>query len=121
MKVTLKSIVGSPEYWFRLKKSLEQAFIQLGFPTLFGTFSHADLYEKVLEDSLFTTESVYENVGINSYATAQIFKLRVELIIKHFFEDVLKAQYHFFRIEFQHRGSSHVHFFIKTKEPYMSC
>ena len=47
LRTSFEKISGTPDYWNRLKKCLRSAFSQKGNPTLFGTFSYADTFEKV--------------------------------------------------------------------------
>ena len=125
----MSSVKGTPAYW---KKKLFEVLAmvkQLGIPTFFMTLSCADLrWNELIEiiaklNSLNLTEDdikymCYQDRGDtlnkNPVLAARHFQYRVEVFFK---EIVLngplgKSKYYAIRVEFQVRGSPHIHSFI---------
>ncbi|KAE8745030.1 hypothetical protein FOCC_FOCC008342 [Frankliniella occidentalis] len=110
-------IRGTKAYWKMRAKELIQMIEQLGMPTVFFTLSAADLQWPGLFKLLAP------DVPLESLSDA----MRRDLVSKHpilvdkyfaervksFLHKVLKPKYkavdHWYRIEYQHRGSPHVH------------
>ena len=86
-----------------------------GVPTIFFTFSAADMHWPELH-SLFktqtdqlTNEEGRRNVINNPHIVDWIFTKRLESFVKHWLYDTLKAEWHWYRYEYQARGSIHCH------------
>ncbi|XP_078375419.1 uncharacterized protein LOC144658809 isoform X2 [Oculina patagonica] len=131
----LRSIPGSPPYWQKFMYEAIAMVQQLGIPTWFMTLSCADLRwpelfqilsrvkgENLTEeeiDSLSYNEKC-SLLNLNPVIAAKHFQYRVET----FFKDVLlsnanpigKIVYYALRIEFQMRGSPHLHSLIWTSD-----
>ena len=125
----MSSIKGTPGYW---KKFLHQVLAmvkQLGTPTFFLTLSCADLRWNELISIIFklnrvdisdeeVDEMTYhercDTLNKNPVLVARHFQYRVEMFFKIIVLDgpLGKTQYYAIRIEFQVRGSPHIHSFI---------
>ena len=131
----LRQIPGSPPYWQKFMYEVVAMVKQLGIPTWFMTLSCADLRWPELfqiisraNGSNMTDEEVdalsYEErcrlLNLNPVITAKHFQYRVET----FFTEILLTQvnpigkivYYALRIEFQMRGSPHLHALIWTSD-----
>ena len=94
-------------------------------PTLFLTLSAADLYWPNLLKKFGINDqsniSIYEKKKLlseNYDIAASFFKRRLESVIKYFYESKCLGEVtdHWFRIEFQNRGSPHAHGMIWIKD-----
>jgi len=127
------SVKGTPACWKRFLQEVLVMVKQLGPPTLFLTLSRADLRWNELVSIIYELkgQNISENeinsityqdrcklLNSNPAVLARHFQYRVE----SFFKDVLidravgKTQYYAIRVEFQVRGSPHVHAFLWTKD-----
>lgn len=131
----LRNIPGSPPYWQKLMFEAIAMVQQLGIPTWLMTLSCADLrwpelfliLSKINRNPM--TDEEIKNLSynekcsllnLNPVITAKHFQYRVE----SFFKDVLlsnanpigKIIYYALRIEFQMRGSPHLHSLIWTAD-----
>ena len=125
----MNTIKGTPVYWKKFLHEVLAMVKQLGLPTFFITLSCADLQwnellliiaelrgEVLSEDSInevdFFERCRYLN--LNPVVLARHFQYRVET----FFKVIVlngqfgKVKYHAIRVEFQVRGSPHVHSFV---------
>jgi DNA replication protein DnaC len=131
----LRQIPGSPPYWQKFMYEVVAMVKQLGIPTWFLTLSCADLRWPELFQIIarcqgmnMTDEQVEElsyiercsMLNLNPVIVAKHFQYRVET----FFREVLlsnanpigKIIYYALRIEFQMRGSPHLHALIWTSD-----
>ena len=131
----LRQIPGSPPYWQKFMYEVVAMVKQLGIPTWFMTLSCADLRWPELFQIIartngknITTEEVealsYDEkcrlLNLNPVIVAKHFQYRVET----FFTEILltnanpigKIIYYALRIEFQMRGSPHLHALIWTSD-----
>ena len=131
----LRQIPGTPPYWQRFMYEVVAMVKQLGIPTWFMTLSCADLRWPELFQIIsrmqgkdITDEDVdalsYDEkckmLNLNPVIVAKHFQYRVE----SFFTEVLlsncqpigKIVYYALRIEFQMRGSPHLHALIWTED-----
>ena len=125
----MNTIKGTPAYWNKFLYEVLAMVKQLGISTLFMTLSCADLHwndiisiiaklkgENLQEEHInnmdFFEQRTYLNV--NPVLLAQHFQYRVEVFFKVIVinEPLGKVKYHAVRIEFQVRGSPHVHSFL---------
>ena len=124
-----RTLRGSPPYWEAAKKDIFAMLRQLGKPTWFLTLSAAetkwgDLLKtlSLLVDGKILTEEEAQNLSYNTRArlirsdpvtTARYFHHRVQAFFTHFLRSSANPLGHvvdfFIRVEFQHRGSPHVH------------
>ena len=131
----LRKIPGTPPYWQKFMYEILAMVKQLGIPTWFMTLSCADLRWPELfqiiariQGKMMTNEEVdalsynekCQMVNLNPVVVAKHFQYRVET----FFTEVLftdakpigKIVYYALRIEFQMRGSPHLHALIWTSD-----
>ena len=131
----LRQIPETPPYWQKFMYEVVAMVKQLGIPTRFMTLSCADLRWPELfqiiartQDKNMTNEEVdalsynyrCSMLSLNPVVVAKHFQYRVET----FFTEVLlsnanpigKIVYYAFRIEFQMRGSPHLHASIWTSD-----
>ena len=125
----LRTLRGSPPYWENTKKDLYAMIRQLGLPTWFCSLSAAEtkwipllkVLGKLLKDVTYTDEDIEnmswieksELIKKDPVTCARYFDHRVNTFINN----VLKSTLHpigtivdkFGRVEFQHRGSPHIH------------
>ena len=125
----LKNIRSSPPYWEAKQKDIFAMMRQLGRPTFFATFSAAEskwldllriLYQ--FKYNVNPTDAVLENLSWQEKSQliqgdpvtcARHFDYRVQVLVnKVLYSDLAplgKITDHFFRSEFQQRGSPHIH------------
>ena len=131
----LRQIPGTPPYWQRFMYEVVAMVKQLGIPTWFMTLSCADLRWPELfqiisriqgkditdeEVDALSSDEKCKMLNLNPVIVAKHFQFRVET----FFTEVLlskskpigKIVYYALRIEFQMRGSPHLHALIWTED-----
>ena len=125
----MSSVKGTPAYWKQFLFDVLAMVKQLGIPTYFLTLSCADLrWEELpyiinklnnlgISDQELKNLSYQERCNLlnnNQVLVARDFKYNVKV----FFKEIIlngplgKTKYYTIRIEFQERGSPHVHSFI---------
>ena len=113
------NIAGTNAYWNRVREELKAIITSVGAPTLFFTFSSADMHWPELH-ALFkadtdnelgnsTSEVRRQNVINNPHVVDWFFTQRLESFVNHWLYDTLGAKWHWFRYEYQGRGSIHCH------------
>ena len=113
------NIAGTNAYWNRVRDELKAIVTSVGAPTLFFTFSSADMHWPELH-ALFNadTDNVIgnlssevrrQNVINNPHVVDWFFTQRLESFVKHWLYETLGAKWHWFRYEYQGRGSIHCH------------
>ena len=109
------NIAGTNAYWNKVREDLKAIITNVGAPTLFFTFSSADMHWPELH-ALFGANScntTYEirrqNVINNPHIVDWFFTQRLESFVKHWLYDTLGAKWHWFRYEYQGTGSIHCH------------
>ena len=129
----MSTIKGTPAYWKKFLQEVLAMVKQLGPPTFFLTLSCADLRWNDLVSiisKLKGSEMSDEKLNLLSYEercrllnsnpvlVARHFQYRVESFFKHILIDgpLGKTQYYATRVEFQVRGSPHIHCFLWTKD-----
>ena len=127
-----RKLRNSPQYLQQKKRELFATIRQLGIPTFFISLSAADTkwpellqsLGKIVDGKTYSLEEI-ENMSfsertrlVNSdpVTCARYFDRRFQFFLKHI---IYKDPYplgpitdHFYRIEFQHRGSPHVHMIL---------
>ncbi|TKS65922.1 ATP-dependent DNA helicase PIF1 [Collichthys lucidus] len=121
----LRGIRGTPPYWMSVQKDLFAMIRQLSIPTFFASFSSADLRWPEMLNSILRLERKTtcvddldwsDKCGLirrNPVTAARMFDHRWHC----FLNDVILSQSqpigkvidYFYRVEFQQRGSPHVH------------
>ena len=108
------SLRGTKQYWFKQRSHLIAMVDTLGLPTVFFTHSAADLQWPELARLIYSddpdsysarSKAVQENPAIADW----FFYQRIIKFINAFYVGVLGATDYWFRFEWQHRGSPHVH------------
>ena len=108
------NIAGTNAYWHKVKEDLKAIVTNVGTPTFFFTFSSADMHWPELhapfgDTSNTTSEVRRQNVINNPHIVDWFFTQRLESFIKHWSYNTLDAKWHWFRYEYQGRGSIHCH------------
>lgn len=121
------NVTGSPSYWFKIREDLKAIISQKGAPTIFFTFSAADLHWPELHSLFYihphdiSSKEKMENVHNYPHLVDWYFTKRIESFIKHWLYDTLGAEWHWYRYEFQARGSIHCHGMAKLKSDPGLC
>ena len=109
------NIPGTNAYWHKVREELKAIVSNKGAPTFFFTFSSADMHWPELHD-LFgkknentSIEERRQNVINNPHIVDWFFTKRLESFIKNWLYNTLDARWHWYRYEYQHRGSIHCH------------
>lgn len=110
----MANIAGSNAYWHKVKEDLKAIVTTVGAPMIFFTFSSADMHWPELHslfehDSVSTSDSRRQNVLNNPHIVDWFFTKRLQSFIKHWLYETLDAKWHWFRYEYQGRGSIHCH------------
>ena len=132
----LTNITGSPAYWEQQKKNVMAMVRQLGVFSLFVTLSAAETHWKELLRILKKTVDNVDDADVSDLDFEEKSRLirtdpvTCSLYFEHKFKELFKTwkntdegpfgkhkilQY-YFRIEFQHRGSPHVHMILWLKD-----
>ena len=129
----MSNIKGTPAYWKRFLQEVLAMVKQLGPPNFFLTLSCADLRwndlisiicklkGQEISDEEINMMSYQERCSLlnsNPVLVARHFQYRVENFFKGIILDgpLGKTQYYAIRVEFQVRGSPHIHSFLWTKD-----
>ena len=125
------NIVGANAYWNRVREELKAIITSIGAPMLFFTFSSADMHWSELHalfkaDSEcdignYTSQIRQQNVINKPHIVDWFFTQRLESFVKHWLYDTLGAKSHWFRYEYQGRGSIHCHGTAKLRNDPGLC
>ena len=98
----VSNIAGTNAYWNRVREELKAIITSVGAPTLFFTFSSADMHWPELhalfkadtdnEIGNFTSEVRRQNVISNPHLVDWFFTQRLESFVKHWLYDTLGAK-----------------------------
>ncbi|XP_029933198.1 uncharacterized protein LOC115377526 [Myripristis murdjan] len=121
----LKPIRGTPAFWQSVQKDVMACVRQLGIPTWFCSFSSADMRWQNLLTSILKQEGRSQTVEDlewadrcallrrNPVTAARMFDYRWHCFLKEVLmspcQPIGKIIDYFYRVEFQQRGSPHVH------------
>ncbi|XP_044191554.1 uncharacterized protein LOC122969696 [Thunnus albacares] len=121
----LKPIRGTPAFWQSVQKDILACVRQLGIPTWFCSFSSADLRWQNLLTTILKQEGRTQTVEDlewadrcellrrNPVTAARMFDYRWHCFLNEVLmspsQPIGKIIDHFYRVEFQQRGSPHVH------------
>ncbi|KAK0134798.1 OTU domain-containing protein 4 [Merluccius polli] len=121
----LRGIRGTPPYWMSVQKDLFAMVRQLSIPTFFASFSSADLRWPEMLNSILRVEGKKtcvddldwaDKCGLlrrNPVTAARLFDHRWHCFLKDVIlsksQPIGKVIDYFYRVEFQQRGSPHVH------------
>ena len=125
----MKAVKGTPAYWKIILHDVLAMVKQLGLPTFFHTLSCADLQwkELILIISRLNGINLDENSEIDYFRKCEILNSNPVLVARHFqyrvetfFKEIIlhkksplgSVENYAIKVEFQFRGSPHVHCFI---------
>ncbi|XP_060603886.1 uncharacterized protein LOC132756767 [Ruditapes philippinarum] len=131
----LRTLRGSPPYWEQAKRDLFSMIRQIGLPTWFCSFSAAETKWKPLLKTLvkfvdrkdITLEATQELSWLEKcrlikndpVTCARYFDFRVQSfirdVLKHMSNPIGEIKDFFYRVEFQQRGSPHIHMLAWVK------
>ena len=131
----LRTIRGSPPYWEHAKRDLFAMIRQLGIPTWFCSFSAAETKWEPLLCSLskLLNGKILSTVDVNNLnwqekcnliksdpvTCARYFDFRIQCFIRHVLKHssrpIGEIADFFYRVEFQQRGSPHIHMLLWIK------
>ena len=119
------NVPGSNAYWYKVKEDLKTIVTTLGTPTIFFTFSSADMHWPGLHALLGTKNGTSEQrrqaVINNPHIVDWYFTQRLESFIKQWLYKTLDAKWHWYRFEYQARGSIHCHGTAKLSNDPSLC
>ena len=113
--------VQGSQYWFQRYQELG-ALIEQKRPTLFWTVSAADNHWPELHKLLpHATEPPTLSMRIqaiidNPHITDWFFTTKLSDFVQHWLYESLDAEWHWYRLEYQARGSTHAHGCVKLKK-----
>ena len=102
------------QYWFKQRIHLIAMIDKLGMPTVFFTHSAADgqwpeLAHLICKDSPENSSSRSKAINENPAVADWFFYEKISKFVETYYNDILGATDYWFRFEWQHRGSPHVH------------
>ena len=115
---------GTRPYWTRRARELENVVLNIGAPHLFFTFSAADLQWHDLRKHMPGFEGLSElseperlrksaaNLNDNPHVAAAYLVKRFKAFFQHVLKKVFCIKDHWYRFEWQERGSGHIHGFL---------
>ena len=135
MHVYNANIVGSNSYFFKRRKELEALMESKGMPTAWFTFSAADNHWHDLHKLVYSKDNVfYNDTAYNDLDELDKLRFRINtlrhyqhIVDKYFYkrtkaflnayfsENCLNVDYFWFRVEYQSRGTAHIHGCYKLK------
>ncbi|KAG2191489.1 hypothetical protein INT47_013266 [Mucor saturninus] len=134
---TLSGVRSSSEYWKNQKKNSMAMIRQYGVPTVFVTVSAAEskwnellcVLKKIIDDDVMTEEQADTLSFAEKARLLQSDPVTAARYFDHRFRELEKTwaekdgpffgheiSEYFFRVEFQHRGSPHVHMLLWLKD-----
>ena len=110
----IANIPGTNAYWHKVREDLKAVITTVGPPTFFFTSSAADMHwpelHSIFGENMNTSSEIRRQNIINSPHVADwFFTQRIESFIKHWLYKTLDAKWHWYRFEYQGRGSIHCH------------
>ena len=106
------NVTGTPAYWHKVRSDLKTIINQVGPPTFFFTFSAADMHwpelQSLLGDGEESTSATRRQNVINCGHLVDfylVFTFWLDKFIKHWLYDTLEALWHWYRHEYQGRGT----------------
>ena len=108
------SLRGTSQFWFKQRGRLISMVDKLGMPTVFFTHSAADgqwpeLAHLICPDNKDSSSIRSKAVADNPAIADWFFYHRISKFVDTFYTDVMGAVDYWYRFEWQHRGSPHVH------------
>ena len=121
------NITENSSYWYKIREDLKAIIASKGVPTIFFTFLSADMHWPELHSLLdpnsqnLSADGRRKNVIDNPHLIDWFFAKHLESFLKHWLYDTLDAEWHWYRYEFQARGSIHCHGTAKSKGDPRLC
>ncbi|CAI5655046.1 unnamed protein product [Oreochromis niloticus] len=128
----MKPLRGTPAYWEKALKDLHAMVRQLGKPTFFLTFSAAEMrWPEVVEViktqqgeqvdfSQLDWNTKCEILRSNPVTVMRLFEKRVDALMTTLIlspaQPIGEVEDYFYRVEFQARGSPHIHLLVWVKD-----
>jgi len=121
MRTHAARIVGTPEYWHAEHRKLKSIIMQLGSPSIFLTFSCADLHNRIMQSHMHThPDCPALNVSNNPNVVCEVFVQQLKDLFKNYLDKVMDIIWKWLRYEFQNRYTIHAHGLIKVRnEPHV--
>ena len=133
----LKKVRGTPPYFEAMQKDIFAMIRQLGPATLFLSFSAAEtkwshllkILGKILDHRVYTDNELSDMswqekcrlIQSDPVTCARHFDYQVQILMNKYLLNGLqplgKIVDYFYRVEFQHRGSPHIHMLVWLKDP----
>ena len=102
----MANIAGSSAYWYMVREDHKAIVTTVGTPTFFFTFSSADMHWPELHTLLGNENGISEErrqaVIKNPHLVDWFLH---KSFIKHWFNKALDAKWHWYRFEYQAKGS----------------
>ena len=119
-------VQGSRQYWYQRYQELLALMEQKGAPTFFWTVSAADNYWPDLQRLLQQDPNVRHAVRVqavisNPHVTDWFFTSKLQKFVEHWLYNSLDAEWHWYRYEWQARGSIHAHGCAKLRNDPGLC
>ena len=120
-------IQGSSQYWYQRYQELKALLEQKGPPTFFWTVSSADnhwpdLHKLLPHSTSSPSRAVRRQAVINCpHITDWYFTSKLQDFVQHWLYNTLDADWHWYRLEYQARGSTHAHGCAKLKNDPGIC
>lgn len=127
----ISNLSGSNAYWHKVKEDLKATIQHVRPPTFFFTFSSADMHWPELHALLvgsdqqmvtsISSDTRRQNVINNPHIVDWFFTQCLQNFTKYWLYDSLDAEWHWYRFEYQSRGSIHCHSVAKLKNDPGLC
>ena len=122
----ISNVQGTKQYWYQRSLELRALIESKGTPTFFWTVSAADTYWPELHnlmphDPNPTHYKKIQAVINNPHLADWYFTQRLSDLIKNWLYKAMDAEWHWYRFEYQSRGSTHAHGCAKLKSDPGLC
>lgn len=120
-------VQGSSQYWFQRYLELKPLLEQMGPPTFFWTVSAADCHWPELHNLLThrsnppTYSHRVQAIIDQPHLTDWYFTSKLSDFLQCWLYDTLDTEWHWYRLEYQSRGSTHAHGCAKLKNDTGIC
>ncbi|KAK7149216.1 hypothetical protein R3I94_008742 [Phoxinus phoxinus] len=128
----MQPLRGTPSYWEKTLRDLQAMIRQLGTPTFFCTFSAAEMRWPEVITAIKAQQGEHVDFSELDWATKceilrsnpvtvmRMFEKRVDALMTHLLlspaQPIGKVEDYFYRVEFQARGSPHIHLLVWIKD-----
>ena len=117
----VSKVHGTKQYWYQRSLELKALIQNKGPPTFFWTVSSADTYWPELHKLMpHNNEDLSHPMRIQAvirypHITDWYFTNRLSDFVQHWLYNEMEAEWHWYRLEYQSRGSTHAHGCAKLK------